>query len=437
MQSTHDFPLSRRGMLAQRPIASYFTAASRAQQDPYHPETNPEGYLSFCIAENRLVFPLLKEKLQHCRDIPSTIVSYPSMLGVTSFRKVLAKFLERQVFDISVDPDHLCVATGCGAVIHLLFHCITDKGDAVIIPTPQYPAFDNDLQVMDELNIIRAPTAAPDYSLTVEILQEAYERGVSQGQNVKAVLLCNPHNPLGRIYSRETLRDILHWCNAKRIHLVCDEIYAKSVFYTPEAFPEGSPESTIPCEFVSLAKVCEEEGMLKPDGRLPDNVHIIWGFSKDFAMNGFRVGCVYTGNAHVVKSWENLGYFFMVSTDTQFALQRMLEDEEFVDRYLAAAQAALRNNYLTATRACKDAGIPYNPCVSAQFLWIDLRQYLREHTFEAELELFSDLVTKCRIVLSPGQDCKSIVPGFFRLCFAAESPQALQVAIHRLTCLRM
>lgn len=46
-----------------------------------------------------------------------------------------------------MDPEHLTVLTGAGSVIDLLLHCIADPGDAVLIPAPYYPAFDNDLKV--------------------------------------------------------------------------------------------------------------------------------------------------------------------------------------------------------------------------------------------------------------------------------------------------
>lgn len=49
-----------------------------------------------------------------------------------------------------MDPEHLTVLAGAGSVIDLLLHCIADPGDAVLIPAPYYPAFDNDLKVFVE-----------------------------------------------------------------------------------------------------------------------------------------------------------------------------------------------------------------------------------------------------------------------------------------------
>jgi 1-aminocyclopropane-1-carboxylate synthase len=48
---------------------------------------------------------------------------------------------------VDVDPEHLTALTGCGSVIDLLLHCVANPGDAVLIPAPYYPAFDNDLKV--------------------------------------------------------------------------------------------------------------------------------------------------------------------------------------------------------------------------------------------------------------------------------------------------
>jgi aspartate/methionine/tyrosine aminotransferase len=105
---------------------------------------------------------------------------------------------------------------------------------------------------------------------------ECYERALfeaqQQGQVVKGVLLCSPHNPLGRCYPRHVLRALLALCSNYQLHLVSDEVYALSVWGVPI--------------FTSVLSL-DLEGLIDPS-----LVHVLWCVSKDFGANGWRMGCL-------------------------------------------------------------------------------------------------------------------------------------------------
>src|SRR5207244_12987790 len=105
---------------------------------------------------------------------------------------------------------------------------------------------------------------------------------------VPAVPITSPCNPVGHVYSTDTLRGVLQVARAHRIDVIADEIYAHSVFGTDP--------------FV---------GMLDPAvaAEGTDRVHVIWGFAKDFGLSGLKVGVLHTGRPEVRDAARALAYF--------------------------------------------------------------------------------------------------------------------------------
>ena len=93
---------------------------------------------------------------------------------------------------------------------------------------------------------------------------------------IRALILSNPHNPLGRCFSQEQLEACLKFCQAHSIHLISDEIFGPMTFESPDLPPEE--------RFVSVLSLdCEA---LRCD---PSRVHMIWSPSKVFSLSGLRL----------------------------------------------------------------------------------------------------------------------------------------------------
>ena len=116
---------------------------------------------------------------------------------------------------------------------------------------------------------------------------------MKKGSTPKILLLCHPNNPTGKIYSIKTLKMCIDWSKSKNMHLVSDEIYGNSVF-------PGE-------KFTSVAKIMRDKN--KGDDYLGEHVHIAGGFSKDFALSGFRAGTIFTHNKDLLGAMDSLGYF--------------------------------------------------------------------------------------------------------------------------------
>jgi aspartate/methionine/tyrosine aminotransferase len=400
--------LSSRGqrLIDSPPLPEYINEHFLRAAEPWHPEQNPDAYVSLCIAENKLHNDALNQLLSRS-TVPSSVFGYDAMHGNLEFRTRLARFLERSFLGRRFAAEQLVLLAGAGAVLEMLFYTICDPGDGVLIPTPSYAGFWFDLETRDELKIVPANCdSSDDFQLTPAILDAAIDAADCP---VKALLFTTPNNPLGQVYSSAEILEIVDWAAAREIHLVVDEIYALSVFADDE--------------FVSAAA-------LQP--RLGDNVHIVWAFSKDFGASGLRCGVLISENSDVLAAVSGMAYWAACSGHTQHLLSELVADDVAVDRYLAESRHKLKQAYDRVTKALDSFDIPYLEASAAFFLICDLRAYLEAPTWAAERKLWRKILEQAKVNLTPGEACRINEPGFFRLCYAAENGAAVEASIARL-----
>jgi aspartate/methionine/tyrosine aminotransferase len=195
---------------------------------------------------------------------------------------------------IPVIPDHITAASGAGNCLDALMCGICEPGDMVIVPGPffcslpscfhfqtpisKYLAakFGPYFQVHAQVNIIGTSTQKFSDSLTacLQTLKFAYATAPDP-KRIKALVMTNPHNPFGQCYPREVLLECMRFCQEHGLHYISDEIFALSVFETPDS--KGNP-------FVSALSLMDE-------AIDSSRVHVVWSASKDFGCSGIRMVC--------------------------------------------------------------------------------------------------------------------------------------------------
>lgn len=254
-----------------------------------------------------------------------------------------------------------------------------------------------------------------NFKLTRQALEFAFEEAKADNIRVKGLLITNPSNPLGTVMDRETLRTAVSFINEKRIHLVCDEIYAATVFSDPG--------------FISIAEIIEEEKDIECDNNL---IHIVYSLSKDMGFPGFRVGIIYSYNDAVVNCARKMSSFGLVSTQTQYLMAAMLSDDEFVERFLVESAKRLAQRYRVFTGGLTRVGIKCLQSNGGLFVWMDLRCLLKKPTFESEMELWRVIIHEVKINVSPGSSFHCSEPGWFRVCYANMDDGAVRVSLQRI-----
>lgn len=368
---------------------------------------NPDGYIDLGTAENRLVFDLLEPKLTAPRRVTAEDTWYQDRAGSPSFRQELARFLTGLQGAV-VDPGDLVVLAGVGPALEILAYALCDPGDGIVVPAPYFAGVDFAFSARAGVEIV---PAWPETRL--ELTAASVERAIVEAeQPVRAVALLSPSNPLGQTYDEPTLRAVAEVTARHGLHLIADEIYAGSVY-------SG--------DFVSTTR-------LVPSVLPADRLQVVWGFAKDFGLSGFKVGVLHTRNPEVRAIAERLGRLATPSSDTQAVLRELLADTAWTDAFLTESRARLGTAYRRTTEALDAAGIPYLPATAGLFVYLDLRSFLPEPTFEAERALSDRIFTEARVHLTPGAAFHTPLPGHFRLCFATDAA-GVATAVARLAAL--
>ena len=396
---------------------------SKQQQNPFDGKKNPGGIINFGTSENKLMFDVLSEKIKHVdlADFPERYTQYCDFRGTPDFRESLAKFLDRYMKPCEpIDKNNLFVMNGCGSVIEALGYALCDIGEAMLIPSPYYGVFANDLGNRMEVDVQPVVlTSQPKteygetkpFQLSLGRLKDAYDEATRKGINVKGIILTNPHNPLGTIFTEEELYMCLNFANSHKLHVISDEIYLLSVFQQ-----NASMVSALALKHI-------------PDR---NRLHIVWGFSKDFAVSGFRCGLVHTWNEEL-KKVINVGcaYIQSVPTITQYLLQRFIDDVDWLDKiYIPTNQKRLREANEFVTKELTDLGIDVVPAQGGLYVWADFGKYVKPLTREAEVKLFHTLMDG-GVYIPPGLAFSTDEIGWFRLIVAVDW-DSLRVGMKRL-----
>ncbi|XP_009590053.1 1-aminocyclopropane-1-carboxylate synthase-like [Nicotiana tomentosiformis] len=406
--------------------SAYFDGWKAYENDPFHLSNNPNGVIQMGLAENQLCFDLIQEwvvnnpKASICTTEGAEdfkdIAIFQDYHGLPEFRQAVARFMERVRGDkVTFDPNRVVMSGGATGAHEMLAFCLADPGDAFLVPTPYYPGFDRDLRWRTGVQLFPIVCdSSNDFKVTRKALEAAYEKAQESNIKIKGLLINNPSNPLGTLLDRDTLKDIVSFINSKNIHLVCDEIYAATVFNKPN--------------FISISEILEENvGLCNQD-----LVHIVYSLSKDLGFPGFRVGIVYSYNDTIVNIARKMSSFGLVSTQTQHLIASMLSDEIFVEKFIAESSERLGKRQGMFSKGLAQVGISTLKSNAGLFFWMDLRRLLKESTFEAELELWRIIINEVKLNVSPGCSFHCSEPGWFRVCFANMDDETMRIALRRI-----
>ncbi|OJJ62949.1 hypothetical protein ASPSYDRAFT_143268 [Aspergillus sydowii CBS 593.65] len=408
--------------------------------DLMHPETNPGGYVSLGVAENTVMHGEIIEHITKNFAVDSHSLTYgDGFSGSHRIREAIARFITRHFNPVNpVTKSQLLVTSGVGQAIELSGFCLLDKDDGVLLARPHYGQFPIDLGYRVGAKVVGVSFGETDpFGLeTVDIYEKAITDAQRQGIRVKAFLLCNPQNPLGRCYTREVLEAYMRFCQKHNLHLITDEIYGLSTWKNPD-FPDAPG-------FTSVLSI-------KKDGLIdPSLVHVLWGMSKDFGSNGLRLGCVISqNNVPFLRAIEANSYFSCPSSLSDLATSRILSDDAWVESFIQTNRQRLAERYTITIRFLESHQIPYKKGGNVGFfVWVDLFDPIRRQvnaTLAKQVEVgvsfenaarvlenkLQETLLKHRIFLALGADFGGDVPGWFRIVFAHEK-EYLKLGLSRM-----
>ncbi|XP_029812057.1 1-aminocyclopropane-1-carboxylate synthase-like protein 1 isoform X3 [Suricata suricatta] len=384
--------------------------------DEYDEEKNPSGIINMGTSENKLCFDLLSSRLSQSDmlRVEPSLLQYPDWRGHLFLREEVARFLSFYCKSPApLKPENVVVLNGCASVFSALATVLCEVGEAFLIPAPYYGAITQHIYLYGGIRLVcvyldseATGLDTRPFQLSVEKLEMALQRANSEGVKVKGLILINPQNPLGDVYSPGELRDYLEFAKRHELHVMVDEVYMLSVFE----------------ESAGYHSVLSLEGL--PD---PQRTHVMWAASKDFGMSGLRFGTLYTENRDVATAVASLCRYHGLSGLVQHQMAQLLRDQDWISQvYLPANHARLKAAHTYVAGELRALGIPFLSGGAGFFLWIDLRkapptlQYLPEPTFKEEMLLWRRFLDN-KVLLSCGKAFECKEPGWFRLVFSDQA----------------
>ncbi|MCM1545528.1 MAG: aminotransferase class I/II-fold pyridoxal phosphate-dependent enzyme [Clostridiales bacterium] len=220
---------------------------------------NMEGAISLGVGEPDFVTPWYIRDAA-VRSIKRGLTQYTGNRGLPELRENICRYM-RERFSVNCDPAHTLVTVGASEAIDLTLRAVCDTGDGILVPEPCYVSYAPTVTLAGGTPVRVACTADDGFILTPEKLEAAIT------PKTKALILAYPNNPTGAIMTKEQLRAIIPVIEKHDLLVISDEIYA---------------ELTYVGKHVSIASL----------GNMSARTVIISGFSKAFAMTGWRIGFV-------------------------------------------------------------------------------------------------------------------------------------------------
>ncbi|KAL7941309.1 pyridoxal phosphate-dependent transferase [Trichoderma barbatum] len=401
---------------AQSEKASHELLIWKVLLDLWDPDTNPSGIVSLGIAENTLMHDALSKHIHENLTLSNHAFTYgDGASGSNHLKKAMSRFLNKHLNPLTpIVPAHISVTNGCSSVVEHLSWAFANPGEGFLLGQPYYGTFIEDLTARTGAKVVTVPFHGVDplSENAVAKYEEALKAAEAKGTKVAGLVLCNPHNPLGRCYAKDVIIGLLKLCEKYKIHLISDEIYALSVW-------DNTVDTSVPLEPFTSCLSIDYTGIVDPT-----RVHVIWGMSKDFGANGIRVGALISqANRSLHAALIPVNLYSSASSIADHATANILEDDAWVETYIAENRRRLSQQYISVTSWAKENNIAYRHGVNAAFfLWVDLGSVFKSlHPNVETSDLNKTIATallKHKIFLASGTAFGSEDPGWFRIVFS-------------------
>lgn len=261
-----------------------------------------DSVISLGIGEPDFVTPdvILEEGIASLRRGET---QYTSNSGTVELRSALSKHLEHQ-YGVAYNPDNeILVTVGVSEALYLAMTAIVDPGDQVIIPEPCFVSYAPEVAFAGGVPVMVPTHVEDDFQVTAAAIEAAV------GPETKAILIGYPNNPTGAVMTEAVLREIAVVAEEHDLLMLSDEIYDRLVY--------GIKHTCVP----SL-----------PGMR--DRTILLGGFSKDYAMTGWRIGYV-CANPELLAAMRKVHQYTIMSAPTTAqaaAIAALEKGEDEVER---------------------------------------------------------------------------------------------------------
>lgn len=338
-----------------------------------------EGVISLGIGEPDYVTPLSIRRA--CMDaLEAGGTKYTSNCGLIKLRQEITRYLNEK-FNLSYDEDQILITAGVSEAIDLIFRAIINKDDEILIGEPCYVSYAPCVTLAGG-RPVQIPTFIEEqFRLRKkEIISRITEK-------TKAIFLSYPNNPTGAIMEKEDLEEIAQIAKNYNLLVITDEIYA---------------ELTYEKEHVSIASL---PGM-------KERTIFLNGFSKAFAMTGWRLGYA-AGPMELINAMLKIHQYTMLcapSLGQYAAIFALQSGKDFVEEMVAEYNK--RRKFII--KGLQEIGLPFYEPQGAFYIFPSIK-----HIDMTSEEFSEKLLMEQKVAVVPGNAFGASGEGYLRFCYAA------------------
>lgn len=324
---------------------------------------------------------------------------YAITWGAQNFRDALAK-KQSKYMNLDLDSNKNIVVT-CGSTEAMMaaMMSVCDPNDKVIVFSPFYENYGAD-SILRGANPIYVPLHPPVFNFDKEELENAFK------QNPKALILCNPSNPCGKVFSKEELEYIACLAVKYDTYVITDEVYERIVYapykHTYFASLPGMFERTISCS----------------------------SLSKTYSITGWRLGyCIAPEN--IIEQIKKVHDFLTVGAAAPLQ-EAAVVGLEFSDAYYDELQKLYTHKKDLFLNGLKELNIPHTEPQGAYYVMVDISEF----GYDSDLDFCVDLIKNVGVAAVPGSSFfKEEENRYIRFHFAKKD-ETLLAALNRLKDMR-
>ena len=324
---------------------------------------------------------------------------YSITWGAQNFREALAA-KQTHYMGRAIDPDSEIVVT-CGSTEAMMtaMMTVTNPGDKVVIFSPFYENYGADT-ILSGAEPIYVPLTPSDFNFDPEVLEDAFR------QHPKALILCNPSNPCGKVFTRAELETIAALANKYDVYVITDEVY-EHIVYAPHTHTYFAPlpgmwERTISCS----------------------------SLSKTYSVTGWRLGYV-IAPAPIIERAKKVHDFLTVGAAAPLQ-EAVIPGLKFGQDYYDDLLQKYTHKRDLFCKGLDDLGLVHNIPQGAYYVMLDISAF----GYDSDLQFCEDLAAKVGVGAVPGSSFfREPVNHLIRFHFAKKD-DTLNEALNRLETLR-
>jgi aspartate aminotransferase len=307
------------------------------------------------------------------------VTNYTPNSGMAILRSAIVAKLEREN-GYRVDDDQVHVTAGGAQALHAAMSLTLTAGDEILIPDPGYATFAMTPRLIGAVPVPYALRAERGFVPVVDELEALVS------PNTRVLLINSPSNPLGVVYDREVLTELIAFAARHDLWIISDEVYEALTY-------DGG--------FASVAAIDDDERVLS-----------VYSLSKTYGLTGARVGYLVTppGFAERFRALQET-IVSCVNAPAQLAALAAIEGDQ---GGVADAREHYRANLAAATSELEARGIRFLHPGGAFYLWIDV-----SHATGGDVAAWAErFLLEHRVAVAPGIAFGASGEGWIRVCFA-------------------